>query len=106
MTLIARAVESEGFNCLSPHGYNLKHDSGHRKSGLENVLATLNLFAFTLHSALNCLSNLWRQCQAKAGTRRTFYDELRFLTKHVLFPDWTALLETMPRRRELVAVPT
>ena len=70
------------------------------------MLATLNLFAFLLHSALDCLSDLWRQCRDKAGTRRTFFEELRFLAKHVLFPDWTALLETMLGRRELVAVPT
>ena len=48
------------------------------------MLATLNLLAFTLHSALDCLCNLWRQGRAKAGTRRTFFEELRFLAKREL----------------------
>ena len=99
-------IENEGFNCLSRHGYNLKRNFGHGKHGLANLLATLNLFAFTLHSVLDCLSDLWRQCRDKAGTRRDFFEELRFLAKRVFFPDWTALLETMLGRRQLVAVPT
>ena len=70
------------------------------------MLATLNLFAFTLHSALDCLSDLWRQCRDKAGTRRRFFEKLRVLAESVFFPDWTALLESMLGRRQLVAVPT
>ena len=99
-------IENEAFNCLSRQGYSLKHNFGHGKSGLANVLATLNLFAFLLHSALDCLSDLWRQCRDKAGTRRRFFEKLRVLAESVFFPDWTALLETMLGRRQLVAVPT
>ena len=99
-------VENEGFNCLARHGYHLKRNFGHGKHGLANLLATLNVFAFALHSVLDCLSDLWRQCRAKAGTRRTFFEELRFLARRVFFPDWTALLETLLGRRELLAVPT
>ena len=84
----------------------MKRNFGHGQHGLANLLATLNLLAFTLHSVLDCLSDLWRQCRDKAGTRRNFFEELRFLAKRVLFPDWTALLETMLGRRQLVAVPT
>lgn len=64
------------------------------------------MLAFTLHSVLDCLSDLWRQCRDKAGTRRTFFEELRFLAKRVFFPDWTALLEAMPGWRQLLALPT
>ena len=99
-------IENEAFNCLARHGYNLKRNFGHGKHGLANLLATLNLFAFTLHSVLDCLSDLWRQCRDKAGTRRNFFEQLRFLAQRVFFPDWTALLETMLGRRQLLAVPT
>ena len=64
------------------------------------------LFAFTLHSVLDRLSDLWRQCRDKAGTRRNFFEELRLLAQRVLLPDWTAVLETMLGRRQLLAVPT
>lgn len=99
-------IENETFNCLARHGYHLKRNFGHGQDGLANLLATLNLFAFTLHSVLDCLSDLWRQCRDDAGTRRNFFEELRFLAKRIFFPDWTALLETMLGRRQLVAVPT
>lgn len=60
------------------------HSFGHGKWGLANLLATLNLFAFTLHTAMACLSMLWRQCRAKVGTRRNFFDQLRFLAERLL----------------------
>ena len=85
---------------------NLKRNFGHGKHDLVNVPATLNLFAFMLHSALDCLSDLRRQCRDKAGTRRRFFEKLRVLAESVFFPDRTALLETMLGRRQLVAVPT
>ena len=80
----------ETFNCLSRHGYILKRNCGNGKHGLANMLATLNLLAFTLHSAVDCLSDLWRQSRAKAGTRHRFFDKLRVLAESVLSPYWTA----------------
>lgn len=112
MVGIARAgrarwkVENEGCNCLARHGYHLKRNFGHGKRGLGNLLATLHLLAFTLHSVLDCLSDLWQQCRHQAGTRRGFFHKLGSLTEEILFPDWTALLETMPGQRKLPAVPT
>ena len=92
-------IENEGFNCLARHGYNLKRNFGHGSKGLANLLATLNLFAFTLHSVLDCIGDLWRQCRDRAGTRRDFFEELRFLTKWCCFPSWTALFDTMLGKR-------
>ncbi|MDE0127320.1 MAG: hypothetical protein OXN97_22370 [Bryobacterales bacterium] len=71
-----------------------------------NLVATWNLFALTLHSVPDCLCDLWRQCRDKACTRRNFLEELCFLTTRALFPDRTALLETMLGRRQPLAVPT
>ena len=69
------------------------------------MLATLNVFAFTLHSALDCLSDLWRQCRDKAGPRCRFFEKLRVLAESVFFPDWTPLLETVLGGRQLVGRP-
>lgn len=74
----------ETFNCLSRHGYNLKRNYGTGKHGLANMLATPNLLAFALHSAVDYLSDLWRQSRAKAGTRHRFFEKLRVLAESVL----------------------
>lgn len=99
------AIENEGFNCLARHGYNIKRNFGHGRDGLANLLATLNLFAFALHAALDCVSDLWRQCRDRAGTRRGFFEALRFLTQWFCFPCWTALFETMLRQRPPPSMP-
>ena len=98
-------IENEQFNCLARQGYNLKHNFGHGRQGLANLLATLNLFAFTLHAVLDCVADLWRRCRDKAGTRRRFFDKLRVLSEMFWFPDWHALLTTIlnpPRRPSAV----
>ncbi len=99
---VARArwkIENEQFNCLSRQGYNLKHNFGHGRQGLANLLATLNLFAFALHAVLDCVCELWRQGRKRLGTRRNFFATLKFLTEWFCFPSWTALLETVVRKR-------
>ena len=52
----------------------------------------LNLLAFAFHSVLDCLSDLWRRAR---GTRRAFFDLLKSATRFILFPHWTAVLETL-----------
>ena len=94
-------IENETFHSLARHGYHLKHNFGHGQHGLANLLATLNLFAFTLHSVLDCVADLWRRCRHKAGTRRRFFDKLRVVSEMFWFPDCNALLTTIlspPRR--------
>ena len=98
-------IENETFNCLARHGYNIKRNFGHGRAGLANLLATLNLFAFALDAVLDCVSDLWRQCRHRAGTRRGFFEALRFLTQWFCFPCWTALFETMLRQRPPPSMP-
>ena len=92
-------IENETFNCLAHQGCNLKQDFGHGRQGLANLLATLNLFAFALHAVLDCVSDLWRQCRARVGTGRKFFATLGFLTEWLCFHSWTALFETVLRKR-------
>ena len=42
---------------------------------------------------------------ARAGTRRGFFEALRFLTQWFCFPCWTALFETMLRQRPPPSMP-
>ncbi len=84
---------------MARQGYNLEHNFGHGRQGLANLLATLNLFAFALHEVLDCVSDLWWQCRERVGTRRNFFATLGFLTEWFCFRSWTALFETMLRKR-------
>ena len=92
-------MENENFNCLSRHGYNLKHNFGHGSDGLANLLAVINLLAFAFHSVLDCLQGLWRQLRDLLVTRRDFFENLRVVARLFVFPDWTALLETLLKKR-------
>ena len=92
-------IENEQFHCLARQGYHLKHNFGHGRQGLANLLATLNLFAFALHAVLDCVSELWRQGRARVGTRRKVFATLGFLTEWFCFRSWTALFETVLRKR-------
>ena len=95
---LARArwkIESEAFNGLTCKGYYLKHNFGHGKDGLPNLLATVNLFAFALHTLLDGLRGLWRDCRNNAGTRRNFSNDLRRLSERCWFPNWRSLLKEM-----------
>jgi hypothetical protein len=44
-------IENETFNVLKTNGYNLEHNFGHGKETLASLLVTLNLLAFTFHTA-------------------------------------------------------
>ncbi|MDE0101446.1 MAG: ISNCY family transposase [Bryobacterales bacterium] len=92
-------VENECFNCIARHGQNFKHNFGHGKDGLANVLATLNLLAFAPHTALDGLQGRWQQCREYLQTRSKFFAKLRFFTEEFVFRDWTSLLDTMLHRR-------
>ena len=76
-------IENEHFNCMASYGHSLNHNFGHGQVGLANLLATLNLFAFTLHEVLDCVADLWRQGRNKAGTLRRFFQSLLVLAETV-----------------------
>ncbi len=99
-------IENESFHCLARHGYNRKRNFGHASNGLANLLATLNLLAFTLHTLLDCLRGLWRQCRDRAGTRRNFFEDLRVMAQRIWFPNWTELLLTILGQRSVRSGPS
>jgi hypothetical protein len=94
-------VENETFNVLKNQGYHFEHNYGHGKEHLSTVLLTLLLLAFLMHTALQLSSAEYQAIRQALGVRRTFFDDLRALTRYCYFQDWDALMNFMCQQLEL-----
>ena len=88
-------IENETFNTLKTKGYNLEHNFGHGKERLAAVLATMNLIAFAMHTVADLVDDAWKAARAAVGARKRFFEDLRAITTYLVFPTWTALVETL-----------
>ena len=88
-------IENETFNTLKTKGYNLEHNFGHGKQRLAAVLATMNLIAFAMHTVADLVDDAWKAARAAVGARKRFFEDLRAITTYLVFPTWTALVETL-----------
>jgi hypothetical protein len=88
-------VENEGINILKNHGYNFKHNYGHGKQNLANVLLNLLLLAFLFHTVLHLGCEMYQAVRRELGARRNFFYDLRALTRYILFDSWLQLLTYM-----------
>ena len=61
----------------------------------------MNILAFLYHTFLSFTDEHYRLIRAHLPTRKTFFDDLRALTRYMLFPNWTALMEFMMRGLEI-----
>jgi len=98
ITQIGRArwkVENENINVLKNHGYHLEHNFGHGTQHLSTVLFTLNLLAFLIHTAQHLANDAYRLLRETLAVRRTFFNDLKALTRYILFDSWDALLKFM-----------
>lgn len=84
-----------GNNVLKTKGYQLEHNFGHGKQHLSALVLTLNLLAFLFHTVLQLLDNTYQQLRLRLGSRKSFFDDLRALTKYLLFDSWQHLLTFM-----------
>jgi hypothetical protein len=94
-------IENEHNNTLKTKGYHLEHNFGHGKQHLSSLLATLNILAFLYHSFLSFTDVRYRLIRATLPSRKTFFDDLRALTRYLLFPNWDALMDFMMRGLEI-----
>jgi len=88
-------VENEGYNVLKRRGYCLEHNYGHGQQHLAAVLVTLVLLAFLSHTVLGRCDRAYQRVRAELGPRRTFFEDLRALTRYLLFASWEDLLRFM-----------
>jgi len=88
-------IENENNNVLKNRGYNLKHNFGHGKKYLSFFLLTLNLSAFLFHTILDMMDKKYQLIRKELPTRKTFFDDIRALTRYILFRSWNDLLDFM-----------
>ncbi|MCK5831876.1 MAG: ISNCY family transposase [Methylococcales bacterium] len=98
-------IENENNNTLKTKGYNLKHNFGHGKAMLSSTLATLNILSFLIHTVLEHFDERYRLVRQELGARKTFFDDIRALTRYICFDSWHHLLETMMEGLE-IPIPT
>jgi hypothetical protein len=94
-------VENENNNTLKTKGYNLEHNFGHGKQHLSSFLTTLNILSLLFHTLLELLDQKYRLLRAHLPTRKTFFDDLRALTRYLYFDSWNHLLTFMLQALEL-----
>lgn len=94
-------IENENNNVLKNRGYHLEHNFGHGKKHLSSLLAAMNILAFLYHTFLHFCEEKYRLIRATLPTRQTFFDDLRALTRSLLFADWDALRDFMMRGLEI-----
>jgi hypothetical protein len=88
-------VENENNNTLKTQGYHLEHNCGHGTQHLATLLATFNLLAFLFHTLLDLLDAQYRSLRRTLVSRKTFFDDLRALTRYLCFASWAHLLTFM-----------
>jgi hypothetical protein len=94
-------VENENNNTLKTKGYNLEHNFGHGQQHLASFLATLNILSLLFHTLLERLDEKYQLLRSHLPTRKTFFDDLRALTRYLYFENWNHLLTFMLEGLEL-----
>ena len=88
-------IENENNNVLKNQGYHLEHNYGHGRTHLAQVLLMLIVLAFLCHTVLQVADSAYQRVRAELGTRMTFFDDLRALTRYLYVESWEHLLDFM-----------
>jgi len=88
-------VENENNNVLKTKGYHFEHNFGHGSQHLAAFLLTLNLLAFLFHTVLDLTDAKYKLLREKLRVRKTFFDDLRALTRYMYFESWEHLMDFM-----------
>lgn len=88
-------IENENNNTLKTKGYHFEHNFGHGKQHLSNLLVTMILMAFLLHTALDWVDERYRTLRSLLPSRRTFFEHVRALMQYMTFKSWDHLMAFM-----------
>jgi hypothetical protein len=88
-------IENENNNTLKTKGYHFEHNFGHGKRHLANLLATMILLAFLMHTCFDWLDERYRAVRSALPSRATFFENVRTLLLYLPFDSWDHLLGFM-----------
>lgn len=88
-------VENENNNTLKTGGYALEHNFGHGKKGLSQLLFTLNILSFLVHTISLKYDAKYKELYALINNRKTFFQHIKTFTTFFYIPDWDFLWQTM-----------
>ena len=94
-------IENENNNVLKTKGYHIEHNFGHGKRYLSAFLLSLNLLAFLFHTVLAWGDDKYALLRKTLARRQTFFDDIRALTRYMVFTSWQHMMDFMIRGLEL-----
>ena len=77
-----------GKSKLKTKGYNPEQNFGHGKEHLASFLATLNILSLLFHTLLEFVDDRYQLLRSHLPTRKTFFNDLRALTRYFVFDSW------------------
>lgn len=86
---------------LEQRGCNFEYNYSPGRQQLSTVLLSLLILAFLFHIVLPLSCPKHQAIRQKPGPRRTFFNDLRALTRYLYFDGWEELLNFMCRELEL-----
>lgn len=93
--------ENENNNVLKTKGYHLEHNFGHGKRYLSATMLSLNLLAFLFHTVMAWSDEKYVMLRQTLVRRQTFFDDIRALTRYMVFEGWHHLMDFMIRGLQL-----
>src|SRR5712691_9803355 len=96
-------IENENNNVLKTKGYHLEHNFGHGKRYLSAFMLSLNLLAFLFHTVLEWCDDKYALLRHVLARRQTFFEDIRALTRYMVFDSWHHLMDFMLRGLKLEA---
>src|SRR6266849_1352436 len=94
-------IENENNNVLKTKGYHVEHNFGHGQQYLAAVMLSLNLLALLFHTVLEWSDDKYALLRRVLARRQTFFDDIRALTRYMVFDSWDHLIDFMLRGLEL-----
>jgi len=94
-------IENEKNNVLKTKGYHLEHNFGHGQQYLSAFLLSLNLLAFLFHTVWAWSDEKYALLRRVLARRQTFFEDIRALTRYMVFDSWDQLMDFMIRGLDL-----
>ena len=88
-------IANENNNVLKTKGYHLEHNFGHGQQYLSATMLSLNLLAFLFHTVLELSDERYALLRQVLVRRQTFFEDIRALTRYMVFENWHHLMDCM-----------